>query len=75
MEKKIAELEFSKEGGLDLAFVEKKLRLTISYDGKGVDAGVYADVDPEYFLDKLKAAIPGEIDDTVIDLLKAALLK
>ena len=40
--------------------------------GKGVDAGLYVDVSPEYFLDKLKAAIPGEVDDKIIDMLKLA---
>lgn len=61
------------EATLDVDFKEGKLRLSVSYDGKGADAGLFVDLDPEYFLDKLKAAIPGSIDDAVIELLKNAL--
>ena len=66
-------VEFAKgEADLDLEFKDGKLRASVSYDGKGVDAGLYVDVSPEYFLDKLKAAIPGEVDDKIIDMLKLA---
>lgn len=70
-EKKL--VEFNKgEMDLDLVFVDGKLRFTFGYDGKGVDAGIYVDAEPDYFLDKLAEAIPGDIDDKVIALLKAA---
>lgn len=61
------------EATLDLDFKEGKLRLSVSYDGKGADAGLFVDLDPDYFLDKLKAVIPGQIDDAIIDMLKGAL--
>lgn len=73
MEKKIVEMPVGKESELELEFKDGKLRLVFAYDGKGVDAGVYADLDPEYFLDKLADAIPGDIDDAVIAMLKGAL--
>lgn len=70
-EKKL--VEFSKgEADMDLSFKDGKIRMSVSYDGKGVDAGIYVDVDPEYFLDKLKEAIPGTLDDKIIDMLKLA---
>lgn len=72
MEKSL--VEFKKgEAALDVDFVDGKLRLSVSYDGKGADAGLYVDVEPDYFLDKLKAVIPGSIDDAIIDMLKGAL--
>lgn len=72
-EKKLVEYDFGKESGLDLEFKDGKLRLTIQYDGKGADAGVYVDLEPDYFLDKLAAAIPSEIDDMIIAAIKGAL--
>ena len=71
-EKKLAEVEISKESSIDLEYKDGKLRLSGSYDGKGADVGLYIDVEPDYFLDKLAEAIPGDIDDKVIALLKAA---
>lgn len=61
------------EVDLDVAFKDGKLQLSVKYDGKGVDAGVSVALEPEYFLSKLKAAIPGQVDDTVINLLLAAM--
>lgn len=61
------------EATLDVDFKDGKLRLSVSYDGKGADAGLFVDLDPDYFLDKLKAVIPGQIDDAIIDMLKGAL--
>jgi len=70
-EKKL--VEFNKgEMDLDLVFVDGKLRFSVGYDGKGVDAGMYVDLEPDYFMDKLAEAIPGEVDDKIIALLKAA---
>lgn len=72
MEKSL--VEFKKgEAALDVDFKDGKLRLSVSYDGKGADAGIYVDLEPEYFLDKLAAAIPGKLDDAVIEMLKGAL--
>jgi hypothetical protein len=48
-------------------------KLVIEYAGKGGGANVFVSAD--YFLDLLMEAIPGEIDDMVIKMLKAALLK
>jgi len=61
------------EATLDVDFKDGKLRLSVSYDGKGADAGLFVDLDPDYFLDKLKDVIPGQIDDAIIEMLKGAL--
>lgn len=61
------------EGDIDLEFKDGKLRLAISYDGKGADVGIYVDVEPEYFIDKLTTAIPGKVDDMIGAALKGAL--
>ena len=60
------------DADLELKFSEGKLRLMASIDTKGVDGGVFVDLEPDYFLDKLAEAIPGNIDDAVIAMLKAA---
>lgn len=54
--------------------VEKGVVLfEVGYAGAGSSAGVKVTLESDYFLDKLKAAIPGQIDDSVIDLIKVAL--
>lgn len=58
-----------KKGEINIALENGKLVLFL--DTKGADVRV--DVDPDYFLDKLAEAIPGDIDDQVFMLLKAAL--
>lgn len=72
-EKKLVEMPISKETEFELEFKDGKLRLILGYDGKGVDGGLFADLDPEYFLDKLADAIPGTIDNMVIEAIKGAL--
>ncbi len=63
------------EVAADVKFEGGKIVLAAKYDGKGADAEVKVSVESGYFLDKLKEAIPGQIDDAVIELLKGALSK
>lgn len=72
MEKKI---ELGKEAGLKLELVEGKLKVAVALDTAGVDAELAILVEPQYFADKLKAAISGQVDDVVIDILMGALKK
>jgi len=72
MEKELLNKDLGKELDLKIDFKDGKLALSLVYDGKGGDASIGLSLEPDYFLDKLKAAIPGQIDDTVIDVLKAA---
>lgn len=71
------EIEKSLGGDAELSmeFSEGKLKLKIGIDTKGVDAGVFANFEPEYFIDKLAEAIPGEVDDAIFAMLKVALKK
>lgn len=59
----------------DVKFEAGKIVLSSKYDGKGADAEVKVSVEAGYFIDKLKEAIPGQIDDAVLELLKGALSK
>jgi hypothetical protein len=47
-------------------------QIKLEYVGKGGGAAMYAELD--YFLDLLMEAIPGEVDDTIINMLKGAFL-
>lgn len=73
MEKELAQGEIGKTGEYELEYKEGKLRFTLDIDTKGVDAGLYIDLDPDYFIDKLAKAIPGDLDDMVLAMLKSAL--
>lgn len=65
--------ELSSETKLAMKFEDKKIKLVVSYEGKGAGAEVAVFADAEYFLDLLAEAIPGQIDDAVIAMLKGAL--
>lgn len=61
------------EAALSIKIEEGKVKSILSYDGKQADATVSIELDAGAYLDMLAEAIPGEIDDTVIALLKAAI--
>ena len=67
--------EISKEVDLKFSIENGKVGITTGYEGKGGGAELKVFVSAEYFLDKLAEAIPGQIDDLVIDALKSALIK
>lgn len=69
----LAKGQIGPEVQYDLELVDGKLKVSVGYDGSGVDAGVYVTVEPEYFIDKLAAVIPGKLDDAVFAMLKGAL--
>ena len=71
--KEIMKKEISNEADLKLEFTkEGNVKFEVVYAGKGATAGTYLEMKSEYFLDKLKEAIPGEVDDKIIDMLKVA---
>lgn len=73
MEQSIVNKELGSEGSLQLDLKAGKLVLEVKYDGAGVDGSIKVEVSADYFLDKLKEKIPGQVDDTIIEILKAAL--
>lgn len=68
------EKELSKELKMKIEMKDGKLNLSLGYDGAGVDAGMYVAVEPDYFIDQLAAAVPGEsaLEAVVVSALKAA---
>lgn len=65
--------ELGSEVDLELSFKEGKAVIAVKYDGKGADATVSIALESGYFLDKLAEAIPGDLDDAVLDMLKGLL--
>jgi len=63
------EKELYKEGEVKIEM--SGVDIVITYAGKG--GSVSARVEGEYLLDMIAKAIPGDVDDTVISILKAAL--
>lgn len=57
------------KGELEIKIVNEDVLLT--YAGNG--GSITAKIEGEYLLKKLADAIPGEIDDTIINILLAAL--
>lgn len=61
------------EGALSLKIEEGKVKVVLSYDGKQADAKLEVTLGADEYLDMLKEAIPGSIDDAVIEMLKVAM--
>lgn len=61
------------EGNLSIKIEDGKVVMSISYDGKQADANLSISLEVDQYLDMLAEAIPGEIDDAVIALLKGAM--
>lgn len=70
--KDVIKEELGKEAKYDVKIDKGNIIVTVSYDGKGADAQFSFTLEGEYFLTKLKKAIPGEIDDAIINLLIGA---
>ena len=70
------EKEISKELGLDLKFDKEKktVRLSLDYDGKMADAGMFIELDSIQFIDLLAEKIPGKLDDMAFDYLKSVVV-
>lgn len=65
--------ELGAEGEVALSLSAGKLSLSAKYDSKGLDGEVKLSVDSDYFIDQLAAKIPGQLDDAILAVLKAAL--
>jgi hypothetical protein len=73
MEKHIVEGKIGAVGAYDLEFKDGKLSFKIGVAHSGVSADVVVALDSDAVIDALKVAIPGKIDDAVLDLAKVAL--
>lgn len=72
-EKKIIGTEIGPEAKLDLKIVDGALVVSVAYSGADGYASIAAGLKPDAFIDKLKAAIPGTLDDMIFDALKGAM--
>jgi len=61
------------EGSLSLKIEEGMVKLAVLYDGKQADAMLEVKVSVDEYLEMLKKAIPGTLDDTVISLIQVAM--
>lgn len=77
MEADILDGKIGDVGSYDLEFKGGKLSLTVDakIGGELVAAGIVIKVGASEVLDAIAKAIPGQIDDAVIGLIKSALLK
>jgi hypothetical protein len=57
----------------EVKFEKGVIKIVAGVGTKGLTADLAVGVPVDYFLDKLAESIPGQIDDSVIALLKAAL--
>lgn len=70
----LAKGDIGPEAKYDVVFTEGKLRAELKYAGVMGGAGLYVEVGADQVVEAIKAAIPGKVDDAVLDVLKAALL-
>lgn len=72
MEKELAAGPIGSDGHYKVEFKNGALRAEAGYD-KGVKSALVIEIPADYVLDALKNAIPGQVDDAVIELIKGAL--
>ena len=65
--------DISSEFDLGVEWKDGKLRLALKYDGKGLDGGLFMDVEAEYLIKKIAEKIPGEVDDMILNGMLEAL--
>ena len=61
------------EGSLEIKIEDLKVKIAVVYDGKQADAKLEVSLGVDEYMDMLAKAIPGEIDDKIIDMLKLAM--
>jgi hypothetical protein len=61
------------EGSLQMKIEDGKVKVALAYDGKQADAKLEISLGADEYLEMLKKAIPGKLDDTIIDMLKLAM--
>ena len=73
--KEIGKVELGEIGLLGVKIEEGKLKLDLGLkiDKAGVETTLAVSVDAGVVLDVIKNAIPGKVDDAIIDVMKAAL--
>ena len=69
----LAEGQVGSVGKYDVEFKDGKLMLGLSIEWNGVTSEVKVGVGSDAVIDALKAAIPGKIDDAILEVVKAAL--
>ncbi len=62
------------EANYAVKFENKKLVAEVLYDGKVVDSGLVLKLDLEIVKEAIKKAIPGVVDDAILDIMFAQLL-
>jgi hypothetical protein len=67
------EIKIGTEGGVDVKLSGGFVTLEAKYAGVEAQAGLSVSISVDKLLDKLAAAVPGQIDDAVIAVVKAAL--
>lgn len=72
-DKELVHAPLGSVGEFDIGLKDGKVELKLQAGVEGVAAGLVVTVSPRVFLDKLAAAIPGKLDDTIIAVLESAL--
>ncbi len=67
------DIQMGPEDTLKMSIVLGVVRVENVYAGTQMKAGAYVELTVDAYLELLKAAIPGTIDDVIIDALEAAM--
>lgn len=73
MEKDILDGKIGAVGAYDLEFKGGKLSFKVGVAYEGMSADLVLALDSDAVLDAIAKAIPGQIDDTIFNVVKAAL--
>lgn len=71
----LAHVAVGPEGDVDVKIEGGMVKLILKYNGADTVASLEVGLKPQAFVEKLKKAIPGSIDDMIFDLILAQLNK
>lgn len=69
----VAQGQIGPEAKYAVKFEGGKLRAELVYDGKLIDAGMNVGVGIDEVIEAIKVAIPGKIEEPILEILKMAL--
>jgi hypothetical protein len=70
----ITEGKAGSDGKYKVTYKNGDIRIESNYNAEGVTAGAFIEVEAIYLIDQITDAIPGEMDDAVLDNLARKLL-
>ena len=69
----VAKGNIGPEAQYEVVFANAKLKAEMKYVGAQASGGAFVEIGVDQLIEAIKKAIPGQVDDAILDVLKVAL--